>query len=287
MTSIPGSALRLLSLAAVLLLPAAPAGAICFSIACSPNITVSNDSNFCSGVVNYPAPIPVFVPPGDCGTIVCGPASGSPFPIGTTPISCSSTTGESCGFDVTVVDTQPPQITVPENLTVVGTNPGVPLVVNYMAPQASDNCPAVVYNCDPPAGSEFPIGDSTVTCTATDASGNTATGSFALEYIDACVQDDASGEFVRWRTTDGFYEFFSCSDSACGAGGFARTGVGESTATSGGFALRDQQDDRTVAASVHVAKEKGKASLKFRTGSTRLSSKLKDAQIFDDVCTCQ
>jgi hypothetical protein len=287
MPSVPGVTLRSLSIAAVLLLPAAPAGAFCFSIACSPNITISTGPNLCSAVVNYSAPIPIFVPPGDCGTIACTPASGSAFPVGTTPVTCNSSEGESCGFDITVFDTQPPQITVPENLTIVGTNPGVPLVVNYMAPQASDNCPAVVYNCDPPAGSEFPIGDSTVTCTATDASGNTATGSFALEYFDACVQDDASGEFVRWRTSDGLYEFFSCADSACGAGGFRRPGVGESTATGGGFALRHRQDDRSVAASVHVAKEKGKASLKFRTGSTRLSSKLKDAQIFDDVCTCQ
>jgi hypothetical protein len=254
---------------------------------CPANVTLSNAPGLCSAVLNYPAPVPVVTSPGDCGTITCSPASGSSFPLGTTNVTCDANSDKSCDFFVTVIDTQPPSITVPENLTIVGTNPGVPLVVNYMAPQASDNCPGVVYNCDPPAGDEFPIGDSTVTCTATDAAGNTATGSFALEYFDACVQDDASGEFIRWRTTDGLYEFFSCGDSACGASGFTRTGVGESTATSGGFALRDQEDDRTVAASVHVAKEKGKATLKFRSGSTRLSSKLKDAQIFDDVCTCQ
>lgn len=286
MLSVPGAALHLLSIAAVLLLPAEPAGAFCFSIACSPNITTSNGSNLCSAVVNYSAPIPIFVPPGDCGTITCGPASGSAFPLGTTAVTCSAGTGDSCTFDVTVFDTQPPQITVPEDLTIVGTDPGVPLVVTYMAPIASDNCPGVTTLCDPPAGAEFPIGDSTVTCTATDASGNTATGSFALEYFDACVQDDASDEFIRWRTSDGLYEFFSCADSVCGAGGFARGGTGESTATSGGFALRDQQDDRSVVASVHVAKEKGKANLKFRTGSTRLSSKLKDAALFDDFCKC-
>jgi hypothetical protein len=287
MTSIPGAALRLLSLAGVLLLPPAPAGAICFSIACPNNITISSGPNLCGAVVNYSDPLPIFVPPGTCGTISCAPASGSAFPLGTTPVTCNATSGDSCGFNVTVLDTQPPSITVSDNLTIVGTNPGVPLVVNYMAPLTSDNCPGVVFSCDPPAGDEFPIGDSTVTCTATDAAGNTATGSFSLKYFDACVQDDTSGEFVRWRTTDGLYEFFSCADSACGAGGFRRTGMGESTATSGGFALRHRQDDRSVVASVHVAEEKGKASLKFRAGSTRLSSKLKDAALFDDVCTCQ
>jgi hypothetical protein len=284
MPTIPGAAFRLLSIATLLLLPAARAGAVCFALVCPANITLSNDPNQCGSVVNYPAPIPISTFPGECGTVSCSPVSGAFYPVGTTTVTCDA--NESCSFTATVIDTQPPQITTPEDLTIVGTDPGVPLVVNYMAPVASDNCPGVVTSCDPPAGSEFPIGDSSVTCTATDAGGNTASGSFALEYFDACVQDDASGEFVRWRTSDGLYEFFSCADSACGAGGFRRPGIGDPTATSGGFALRDQQDDRTVHASVHVAKRKGKASLKFRTGSTRLSSKLKDAQIFDDVCTC-
>jgi hypothetical protein len=285
MRSASSTAFRSLSIATVLLLPAARAGAVCFALVCPANVTVSNNPDQCGSVVTYPAPLPISTFPGECGTVTCNPPSGSFFPIGTTPVTCNA--NESCGFDVTVFDTQPPQITVPENLTIVGTNPGVPLVVTYMSPISADNCPGLVFNCVPPAGSEFPIGESTVTCTATDASGNTASGSFELSYFDACIQDDASGEFIRWRTTDGLYEYFSCTDSVCGAGGFARTGMGESTPTGGGFALRDQQDDRSVHASVHVAKEKGKASLKFRTGSTRLSSKLKDAQIFDDVCSCQ
>jgi hypothetical protein len=35
--------------------------------------------------------------------------------------------------------------------------------------------------CDPASGSEFPIGTTTVGCTATDAHGNTASGSFPVD----------------------------------------------------------------------------------------------------------
>jgi hypothetical protein len=42
--------------------------------------------------------------------------------------------------------------------------------VNFDPPIASDNCPGVTVVCDPPSGSTFPIGTTTVTCTAEDAS---------------------------------------------------------------------------------------------------------------------
>ena len=37
---------------------------------------------------------------------------------------------------------------------------------------AADNCPGVTYACVPPTGTDFGMGTNTVTCTATDASGN-------------------------------------------------------------------------------------------------------------------
>ena len=38
--------------------------------------------------------------------------------------------------------------------------------------------------CKPPSGSTFPLGVTTVSCTATDASGNSATGSFTITVVD-------------------------------------------------------------------------------------------------------
>jgi hypothetical protein len=55
----------------------------------------------------------------------------------------------------------------------------VSLVV-YAAPTAADNCPGVTTNCVPAPGSIFPQGVSTVTCIATDASGNTNACTFTV-----------------------------------------------------------------------------------------------------------
>jgi hypothetical protein len=48
---------------------------------------------------------------------------------------------------------------------------------------ASDNCPGVTFVCSAASGSTFPIGTTTVTCTATDTSGNTASCSFTVTVL--------------------------------------------------------------------------------------------------------
>jgi len=65
-------------------------------------------------------------------------------------------------------------------------------VVTFDAPTASDNCDLVSFEqtAGLPSGSEFPIGTTTVTYTATDACGNTAECSFDVTVegpvVDAC-----------------------------------------------------------------------------------------------------
>jgi hypothetical protein len=177
-------------------------------------------------------------------------------------------------------------VTAPANQTVGGTAPGQALVVNYPAPSAADNCPGVTTLCTPASGSPFPSGTTSVSCTATDASGNTATASFGVRNFDACVQDDVGGEFVRWSTADGVYEFRDCGDSACGATAAERSGTGVATPTASGFLVQDAQDDRSVRASVGLGSGKGRARIKFSSGSTKLSAKLKDAVFADDACAC-
>jgi hypothetical protein len=53
-------------------------------------------------------------------------------------------------------------------------------VVNYTTPTPSDNCSGATANCSPASGTCFPVGTTTVTCTATDAAGNTAQCSFSV-----------------------------------------------------------------------------------------------------------
>ncbi|MBI3851275.1 MAG: HYR domain-containing protein [Verrucomicrobia bacterium] len=88
-------------------------------------------------------------------------------------------------FTVTVNDTERPAITCPANL-VVSTDPGqCSAVVNYPLPAASDHCPGVTVVSTPPSGSVFQKGTTLVNCTATDASGNSASCSFTVTVVDA------------------------------------------------------------------------------------------------------
>jgi hypothetical protein len=71
----------------------------------------------------------------------------------------------------------PPFITCPSDLN-VSNDPGqCSAVVNYPAPLVSGGTGNVVV-CSPPSGFAFPVGTTTVPCTATDASGATAVCSF-------------------------------------------------------------------------------------------------------------
>jgi subtilisin-like proprotein convertase family protein len=150
-------------------------------ITCPANQTVSNDPNQCGAVVTYPAPTTT----GSCGTVNCSPASGSFFPTGTTTVTCTTQSGPSCSFTVTVNDTQDPSITCPTNVTQANDPDQCGAVVNYPAPTVSDNCPGVgTPVCDHASGSFFPKGTMTVNCTVSDAAGNDASCSFTVTVND-------------------------------------------------------------------------------------------------------
>jgi hypothetical protein len=81
---------------------------------------------------------------------------------------------------ITSGDDVPPALTLPQSPIVVPADRPGGAVVTYevTATDAVDPNPTV--SCSPPSGSLFPIGDTTVACTATDASGNSAEGSFSV-----------------------------------------------------------------------------------------------------------
>lgn len=92
-------------------------------------------------------------------------------------------------------DSIPPEITVPGDITTVTSDPaGAVVSFDVSATDNADPNPQVA--CDPASGSTFPIGETTVTCTATDSAGNTATATFkvtVLRALDIQVQIDRSG----------------------------------------------------------------------------------------------
>ncbi len=104
--------------------------------------------------------------------------------------SDSSVTAEGWYLDdisVMGYDTIPPSITCPPSL-VLNTDPGQCSRSNVtFAATPSDNCPGVTVSCDPPSGSTFPAGVTTVTCKATDAAGNTNQCTFTVTVADVPV----------------------------------------------------------------------------------------------------
>ena len=83
----------------------------------------------------------------------------------------------------TVIDTTNPTITCPANVTVNAAAGATSAVVSYPAPVATDNQPGVTFTCNKASGSSFNVGNTTVTCTATDTSNNTASCSFNVNVV--------------------------------------------------------------------------------------------------------
>jgi X-Pro dipeptidyl-peptidase len=123
----------------------------------------------------------------DSPAVSCAPPSGSSFAVGATTVTCTATdlsgNTKSGSFAVTVVDTTAPQLTMPAPVTVEATGPtGAAVSFAASATDVADPSPAVT--CSAGSGSTFPLGATTVTCSAKDASGNTASGSFAVTVRD-------------------------------------------------------------------------------------------------------
>jgi hypothetical protein len=135
----------------------------------------------------------------------CAPASGSTFPNGTTTVACTATdaTGnQSTGsFDVTVADSTGPVLTgVPADIAVTTNNPAG-TAVPYDPPTAHDGAGGEVgVDCSPASGWTFPIGATTVTCTATDGAGNAASAGFTVSVsLDDEPQEEPGPDYdVEW-----------------------------------------------------------------------------------------
>ncbi len=255
-------------------------GASC-TLTCPANLTVSNDPDQCGALVNYPAP----TSSGSCGTVTCSPASGSFFPQGTTTVTCSDSTASTCMFTVTVNDTQPPVITCPANISAVTDQNACPApasqVVSFPPPTATDNCPGVTVVCDPPSGVPLPTGTTTVTCTATDGSGNTASCSFTVTTFDTELVDDANpANTLLWNSITGEYRF--CCN------GITFTGVGKAVRQGCVYTLdHTNASDRRVLGRVDKSVHAGTASLQAPIGKIRCT--ITDRNTLNDPLTpaCQ
>ena len=154
----------------------------------------TNATSPSGAVVTYASPTAVDeagdIPP---ATASCAPVSGSTFAIGTTPVTCTATDADdtpstvSQSFTITVRDTDLAITGVPADFTAIATGASG-AVVTYPAPTAVDEAgdsAAATVSCSPVAGSTFPVGATTVTCTAgsPDDSPASVSATFAVTVL--------------------------------------------------------------------------------------------------------
>ena len=114
-------------------------------------------------------------------------ASGSVFPLGTTTVTVSAVdaagNSSSASFQIRVVDTTPPVITLPTNLTIEATS-SAGAVATFTVTAIDAVSGAITPTLSRASGSVFPLGTTTVTATATDAAGNWGSGTFQVTVRD-------------------------------------------------------------------------------------------------------
>src|SRR5215212_6721468 len=109
----------------------------------------------------------------------CSPAPHSLFPIGTTTVTCTGSDGSRGSFNVRVVDSVGPKLQLPRDFALFA--PDDSGVIATFDASASDSVDGkVAVSCSPASGSKFPIGTTTVDCSATDTQGNSARGFFEI-----------------------------------------------------------------------------------------------------------
>lgn len=142
------------------------------TITCPTNQTICAAAGSTSATVTYATPTAT-----GNASVTCTPASGTSFAVGTTTVSCTATNAAgsaSCSFTVRV--NVNPALTCPGDITTTGTNASN-ATVTYTTPTATGTNVAVT--CTPASGTSFPVGTTTVTCTATNDCG-TASCSFKV-----------------------------------------------------------------------------------------------------------
>jgi hypothetical protein len=158
------------------------------------NLTANNDPGLASAVVAVVAP----AASDDCTPVTVssvrsdGAAIDAPYPVGITTITWTAKddAGNSASAlqTVTVFDVEAPVfgLAAQSLLEVNATTPsGATVTFNT---SVTDNVGVTALSCVPASGSLFPVGRTTVTCTAGDAAGNTSSMSFSVSVIGAHEQ---------------------------------------------------------------------------------------------------
>ncbi|MFN8396638.1 MAG: HYR domain-containing protein [Bacteroidia bacterium] len=160
------------------------------SITCPANGTANATSGTCAGTFTYTAPTGSDNCAGVTTTQTAGLASGATYPVGTTVNTFRATdaagNSTTCSFNVVIADAEAPSINCPPSFT-ANVDPGnCSAVIPYATPSGADNCAGVTVSqtAGLPSNTAFPVGATTCTFRATDASGNSTTCSFVATVVD-------------------------------------------------------------------------------------------------------
>ncbi len=122
------------------------------------------------------------------------PLPGSPFAAGELPWGVAVAAPK---------DTVPPTIAAHGNVTVDATS-AAGAIVDFVVTATDNVSPPPSVSCSPVSGSTFPIGTTTVTCTATDLAGNSANGSFDVFVKGAMNQaTDVIAQILSFNLNSG------------------------------------------------------------------------------------
>jgi len=189
------------------------------------------------------------------------------------------------GFDFAVAryggtDTTPPTIVCPASLQAVTSRPrDACATVNYPPPVVSDNLPGATFVCAPPSGSCFPVGTTTVSCTATDAAGNTAVCGFTITVFDVLLQSDSDHNVqLLINSFTGDYSF-CCLQLPPGQSPLRSRG--QMLVKGSTFTLTHNAPTYRLQAMIDAAAGKGSASFKPLSGL--LLCPIQDRNIYDNL----
>lgn len=125
-------------------------------------------------------------------SVACSAASGQPFAVGTTLVTCTASDAagneDACSFTVTVRDEEPPAWTCADAAAVTDADAATATVV-LAVPAVGDNVLVASRSCDLSGPQTLSVGATVVTCVAVDSSGNEANCTYSLVVTDAQAPD--------------------------------------------------------------------------------------------------
>lgn len=154
---------------------------------CPGDITLDNAPGVCGRNVNWTPP--AFENPCSEFSVESNFEPGDFFPVGMTLVEyivvdkAGDTT--TCNFNVNILDTERPMfMDCPEDVTISVEPDECEAIYNWTSPTVIDNCGVTQLDSTNTSGSIFPIGETVVRYTASDASGNIQLCEFTVRVID-------------------------------------------------------------------------------------------------------